>query len=116
MPIQELSEHILYVDLPAKEPYIVEELKKANEIVSEQDTCDVVVDFSHVEVIISSTISNLLILKEYLNGYGRKLILCGVSLPTKCIFTVAGLGEHFDFVEDKFSALEKLRQMNQVGS
>jgi len=114
--VQNLSESVLYVDLPTKEPYIVEELKKVNEIISENDNTDVVVDFSKVELIISSTISNLLILQEYLNGYGRKLIFCAVSLPTRCIFTVAGLAEYFTFVDDKFAALEDLRQMNQVNS
>jgi hypothetical protein len=44
MGISNLSEHVIFVDLPACEPYIVDELKELNEIVSSRGDCDVVID------------------------------------------------------------------------
>ena len=105
MAIQKFSENVLLVDLPFKEPQIGEELKSINEIVSNRDDCDVIVDFFRVEIITSSSLSNLIILRRLLCEHGRELILCNVAIVTKYIFTVAGLDKVFDFVDDKFAAL-----------
>ena len=66
---------------------------------------DVVIDFSIVEVLSSSSLSNLLILRGMLEERGRSLVLCNVSVITKCIFRVAGLDEVFDFADDKPTAV-----------
>jgi anti-anti-sigma factor len=100
-----LSEGVLVVELPSKEPNIADELKVVNETVSNKPDCDVIVDFSGVELITSSSISNLLILRNLLSEHGRRLILCNVAVVTKCIFTVAGLDEVFEFVNDQPTAL-----------
>ena len=105
MAIQKFSENVLLVDLPFKEPQIGEELKSINEIVGNRDDCDVIVDFFRVEIITSSSLSNLIILRRLLREHGRELILCNVAIVTKYIFTVAGLDKIFDFVDDKFAAL-----------
>jgi len=105
MAIQKFSENVLLVDLPFKEPQIGEELKSINEIVGNRDDCDVIVDFFRVEIITSSSLSNLIILRRLLREHGRELILCNVAIVTKYIFTVAGLDKVFDFVDDKFAAL-----------
>ena len=100
-----LSEDVLVVELPSKEPKIANELKTVNETVSNKPDCDVIIDFSGVEIITSSSISNLLILCNLMSEHGRQLILCNVAVVTKCIFTVAGLNEVFDFVNDQSTAL-----------
>ena len=105
MGIQNLSEDVLVVELPSKEPEIADELKTANETVSNERNCDVIVDFSGVEIITSSSISNLLILRNLLSEHERRLILCNVAVVTKCIFTVAGLNDVFEFVNDQPTAL-----------
>lgn len=104
MEIQNLSEDVILVTL-SKEPQISDELKSINETVGNSGDCDVIIDFFRVEMITSSTISNLLILHKLLNDLGRQLILCNVAVPTKCIFTVAGLDTAFDFADDKLAAL-----------
>ncbi|MFZ0035239.1 MAG: STAS domain-containing protein [Sedimentisphaerales bacterium] len=109
MGIQNFSEDVLFVDLPSEEPRIGDELKSLNEIVGARRACDVVVDFFRVEVITSSSISNLMILRNLLQERGRQLILCNVAIVTKYIFTVAGLDKVFDFVDDHFTALAAVK-------
>jgi anti-anti-sigma regulatory factor len=106
MGMKKISKDVLLVELPSKSPRIANELKAVNEIVSKKGSCDVIIDFSQVEIINSSNISNLLILHNLQEGVGRRLILCNVATVTKCIFVVAGLNELFDFAEDRESALE----------
>jgi anti-anti-sigma factor len=104
MGIENVGEGIILVTLPA-EPRITEELKNINEIVSSKNDRDVIIDFSNVEIITSFSISNLMILRTLLREHGHQLVLCNVKVPTKCIFTVAGLDGVFEFAEDKEAAL-----------
>jgi anti-anti-sigma factor len=109
MGTQNFSEDVLFVDLPFREPQIGNELKNLNEIVSTRSECDVVIDFFRVEIITSSSITNLMVLRKLLQERGRQLILCNVAITTKYIFTVAGLDAVFDFVDDRFAALTAVR-------
>ena len=104
MGIENLSEGVV-VTLPVESEIIVRELKNVNEMVSSRDGCDVVIDFSNVEILNSSSISNLMILRELLHERGRQLILCSVSPSIMSVFTVAGLDKVFEFVDDKQTAL-----------
>lgn len=106
MGIQNLSKNLIYVELPSNGQEISDEIKKVNETVTAGDDCDVIVDFTKVEIINSWNISNLLILRGLLEEKGRQLILCSVCTITRCIFVVAGLAGIFIFVDDKASALE----------
>ncbi len=91
--------------MPVESEVIVRELKNVNEIVSNGDGCDVVIDFSNVEILHSSSISNLMILRELLHERECQLILCSVSPSIMSVFTVAGLDKLFEFVDDKQTAL-----------
>ena len=104
MAIENLSKGIV-VTLPVESWVIVRELKNVNEMVSNREGCDVVIDFSNVKILNSSSISNLMILRELLHGRGRQLILCSVSPSIMSVFTVAGLDKVFEFVDDKQTAL-----------
>jgi anti-anti-sigma factor len=110
MGIQNFSEDILIVDLPSKEPQIGNELKHLNEVVSNRNEYDIVIDFSRVEIVTSSDISNLLTLRALLREQGRRLVLCSVSTLTKGIFTVAGLDAVFEFGDDKETALAVMQR------
>lgn len=111
MRIQNLSENAVLVTLP-EEPHVSGELITVNEIVSNKSDCDVVIDFSRVEILTSSSICNLMILHKLLHEGGRRLIFCNVAFPTRCIFRVVGLDEVFEVVDDKFAALESLQTVN----
>ncbi|MBN1975366.1 MAG: hypothetical protein JW787_17135 [Sedimentisphaerales bacterium] len=100
MENQNLPENVILARLPSSEPKISEELKKLNETVSQKSNCDAVLDFSFVEIINSSNISNILLLRGFLEKHGRRLILYNVQTVTKCIFIVAGLSEMFEFIDD----------------
>lgn len=100
MTIHHPPENLIVVDLPSKEIQIAEDLRAVNEIIGERTDCDVIIDFSSVEAITSSSLSNLLILRGLLVERGCRLILCNVSFITKCVFNVAGLENVFEFAQD----------------
>jgi anti-anti-sigma regulatory factor len=108
MAIQNLSEGVILVSLSDK-AQLSEELQLINKIIGGGNTCDVIVDFSNAEIITSVSLSNLLILRGLLREHGRTLIFCGVSVPTKCIFMVAGLDGVFEFTDDKCAALAAMQ-------
>ncbi len=108
MGIQNWSEEILLVDLP-QEPELGDELKTITEMVRERGDCDVVVDFSGVDIVTSSSLSKLLRLRKLLVDCGHRLVFCNVAPATKGIFTVTGLDGIFELVDDKFVALAGLQ-------
>ena len=105
---REPKDEVLLAVLP-KEPQLRHELETINETVSSNDDYDVVIDFSRVEVLTSSSISNLVILHNLLCERGRQLILCNVTMPTRGLFNVVGLDGFFSLAEDKFAALARLQ-------
>jgi len=113
MEIVNLTEDVIYLELPSSDPDISKELKALNDAVSEGEPCDVIIGFTKVEIITSSNISNLLILRSFQQDAGRQLILCDVQTITKCIFVVAGLAESFVFIDDKKAALEAIQSAHQ---
>ena len=108
MGIQNWSDDIVLVDLPA-EPNIADELKTVTEIVRDRGDCDVVMDFSAVDIVTSSSLSKLLKLRKLLADCGHRLIFCNVAAATRGIFTVTGLDGIFELVDDKFVALASLQ-------
>jgi anti-anti-sigma factor len=108
MGIQNWSENIILVDLPA-EPMMGDELKTVTEIVKDRGDCDVVVDFSSIDIITSSSLSKLLKLRKMLVDWDHQLIFCNLAPATKGIFAVTGLEGIFKVVDDKFVALAGLQ-------
>jgi len=108
MGIQNWSENIILVDLPA-EPLMGDELKTITDIVRDKDDCDVVVDFSAVDIVTSSSLSKLLKLRKLLIDEGHQLVLCNVAPATKGIFSMTGLEGIFRIADDKFVALAGLQ-------
>ena len=111
MGIQNWSEDIIVVDLP-REPQTAEELRAVTEIVRDRGDCDVVVGFDGIDIVTSSSLSALLKLHKLLTDCGHKLVFCNVAPATKSIFTLTGIEELFEFVDDKFVALTGLQLAN----
>ncbi|MHC4658906.1 MAG: STAS domain-containing protein [Planctomycetota bacterium] len=108
MGIQDWSDDVVLVDLP-QEPDMGDELKSVTDIVRDRGNCDVVADFSNIDIVTSSSLSKLLKLRKLLADCGHRLIFCNVAPATKGIFTVTGLDGVFELVDDKFVALASLQ-------
>ncbi len=111
MGIQDWSEDIILVDLP-REPETGDELTMITDIVRDRGDCDVVVDFSNIDIVTSSSLSKLLKLRKLLADCGHRLVFCCVAPATKGIFTVTGLDGIFEISEDKFIALASLQMIS----
>lgn len=109
MGIRNLTEDIIILNLPSK-PHRGNELERINELASDGCDCDVIMDFSGVEILISASISNLILLGGFLSASNRHLVLCNVPLSIQCIFIRMGLDTHFEFAHDQSAALEAVRQ------
>ena len=108
MGIQNWSENIILVDLPS-EPMMGDELKTVIEIAKDRGDCDVVMDFSTIDIITSSSLSKLLKLRKMLVDWDHQLVFCNLAPATKGIFAVTGLEGIFKVVDDKFVALAGLQ-------
>jgi anti-anti-sigma factor len=108
MGIQNWSENIILVDLP-QEPNMGDELKTVTDMVRDRGDCEVVVDFSSVDIVTSSSLSKLLKLRKLLVDCGHRLVFCNVAPATRGIFTVTGLDGIFELADDKFVALASLQ-------
>ena len=104
MAIKTLSDNIVLVALPA-EPRTRQELADITEKASKKCDFDIIMDFSHVEVLFSASISNLITLRSWVEGAGRKIVFYNVAVITKCIFDVAGIHSLFEFAKDEDEAL-----------
>jgi len=109
--IQNWSENIILVNL-AEEPQMSDELQTAVEITDDRDDCDVVIDFSGVDIVTSSSLAKLLKLRKVLNNHNHRLVLCALKSQTMGIFQVTGLDNVFEFADDQFIALAGLQLVN----
>jgi anti-anti-sigma factor len=107
MGIQDWSEDTILVDLSG-EPEMGNELITVKKMVHNRGDCDVVIDFSGVDIVTSSSLSKLLKLRKMLSDSGHKLVLCSVSSATKGIFMITGLDGNFEFANDKSEVLASL--------
>lgn len=107
MGIQDISENVILADVTV-EPSLNEELKNVTEVVRERGDCDVVIDFSKVDIVTSSSLSKLLKLRKLLLDCNRRLVLCCVAKATRAIFSVTALDGVFEMVNDQFAALASL--------
>jgi anti-anti-sigma factor len=108
MSVQNWSDNIILVNL-APEPQTGEDLQTAIEMVTETGGYDFVVDFAQVGIITSSSIAKLLKLRKAVEEGDQRLIISTVGKQTKGIFTVTGLDNIFDFVDDQYVALAGLQ-------
>jgi anti-anti-sigma factor len=110
MGIQHWSDNIIIVDLP-EEPELVEEIEGLVEMIGGEDHCSVVMDFSGVDAVTSSSLSKLLELRKLLVECGRRLIFCSLPGTTRGVLAVTGLDQVFELAEDKFAALATIEMI-----
>jgi len=67
----------------SREPEMGNELITVKKMVRDRGDCDVVIDFSGVDIVTSSSLSKLLKLRKMLSDSGHKLVLCSVSAHGK---------------------------------
>lgn len=108
MGIQNWSDDIILVKL-AKEPAMGEELLTTIDMVKQKGNCSVVVDFSDIDIMTSSSIAKLLKLRKTVVDCDGGLVLCGLAPNTMQIFSITGLENAFKFVDDQFVALAGLQ-------
>lgn len=109
MGIRDLTENVILSDV-TPEPDLNEELKNVTETVRERGDCDVIIDFSKVDIVTSSSLSKLLKLRKLLMDCNRRLILCCVARATRAIFSVTALDNVFEIVADQFAATAALNE------
>ena len=103
---QTISKNTLLITLYQDKHWNKKEISiTLDEIASNNDANNIILDFSCVEIITSSIISKLLALQKLQNERGCKLILSNVGFLGKCVFTVTGLKSVFDFADNNFNAL-----------
>ncbi len=109
MSIQDWSENTIIVDL-SREQEMRDELEAVMEMVRNRGNCDVLIDFSGVDIVTSSSLSKLLKLRKKISDSGHKLVLCSVSSATKGIFMITSLDGNFEFADDKSEVLTNLQK------
>ena len=106
--IQSWSKDVILVNLLATQED-QDDLQKATDTVRERGACNVVVDFSCVDIVGGATFARLLELRQMLQDSGHKVVLCGLSPAIKGVFSIARLDSVFEFAEDRFAALASLQ-------
>jgi anti-anti-sigma factor len=110
MDIRDLSENILLLEA-SPEPSFNEELAKTIDIVRERgECCDLVIDFTKVDIVTSSSLSKLLKLRKLLLDVNHTLVLCSVARATKGIFSVTALDSVFTMAPDKACAINEINK------
>ena len=115
MGIQNWSEDTIFVDLH-REPKMRDELKTVIDIVHDRGDCNVIIDFSAVDIITSSSLSALLKLRQSLADNGHRLIFCNVQAFTKKAFEVTGLDGIFELADDRDVLFANLQSLEKGAS
>jgi anti-anti-sigma regulatory factor len=104
MSIQRWSQDVILVDLPED----VEKdhaLQGVIALLRHGGDCDVVVDFSQVQVVGGTWLTRLDKIRRLVHAGGHRLILCGLTPAIRGVFTIAHLDDLFEFADDRFTAL-----------
>ncbi len=107
MGILNYADNIILVELPT-EPKIRPELNKAIQMVRDETHCDVIVDLSRVDILLSLSISGFVQLHKLLTAHGRRLVFFNASELTRNIFKLTCVDCFFEFVEDRDTAVAAL--------
>ncbi|MHC4572688.1 MAG: STAS domain-containing protein [Planctomycetota bacterium] len=107
MAIQNWSDDIILAEL-GREPQLEGELKTVIDIVNDRGDCDVILDFSNVDIITSPSLAKLLKLRQSLIDCGHRLVLCSACEFTKSAFKVTGLDGLFRLADDRSAASAEL--------
>ncbi|MHC4361809.1 MAG: STAS domain-containing protein [Planctomycetota bacterium] len=107
MGIQSWSDDVILGDLQ-REPQLGDELKTVIDLVNDRHDCDVILDFSNVDIITSPSLSKLLKLRQALADCGHRLVICSIRELTRGAFKVTGLDGFFELAADRSAASQEL--------
>jgi len=108
MTIQNWSKSIILVDLPL-EPKMFDELDVVARTIRERHDCNIVLDFSGIDIITGPGIARIVILYNLLIEYKYSMVLCNVSRKIKNIFTSNKLN-CLKFADGRSTALASLQK------
>jgi len=114
MTMQNLTERVLLVTLPAAVPRS-RELEVVVHTVGPVPKRDIIVNFALADTLPSTTLCCLIILHRRLTAAGRQLILCSVPGAIRTFFRRVGLQGLFRFATDTAAALQSLSEERDVG-
>jgi anti-anti-sigma regulatory factor len=107
MATSNLTEQVFLIALPNR-PQASSEIERATRKITAQTPRHVIIDFSQVEIISSSTISELLIIESHLHELNRKLVLCCLPEKIQALLVSVGLQSLFLVANDSLEAFEML--------
>lgn len=110
MGIKNWSEDIILADLH-REPQLADDLKTVIDIVNDRGDCDVILDFSNVDIITSPSLSKLLKLRQLLTDCGHRLVFCSMCEFTGSAFKITGLDGFFEIADGRPAASAKLESV-----
>jgi len=103
MKVQDHTDNVIIIDL-RPEPDMTEELEAVIKTARRRVDQNVIVDFTNVGIMASSSISRLLQLRKIVRGNGRSLVLLNVTPLTRGVFSAVGLDDLFEFRDDPTGA------------
>jgi len=107
MAIINWSESIILVDLPL-EPGMFDELDDVAKTIRQKHDCNVVLDFSGIEIMTGPGIDRVSILYKLLTEHKSKLVLCNVFREIKRVF-ISNKLDRLEFSDDKSTTLISLK-------
>ena len=106
--VENLASDIVVFELQ-REPQMNGELQVVIDTTSQRPDCNVILDFTNVDIITSSSLTKLLKLRQTLLAAGRQMVLCSIHPFTKSAFEVTGLDGVFALAADRPSGVVILR-------
>jgi len=107
MKIENIENDIIICSV-RPEPLFGDELAAITEIVHNDIDINVIVDFSSVNIIRSSSLTKLLKLRQALVSRNHQIVLCNIHALTKSIMEITDLSRVFSIVIDKQAAISML--------
>ena len=107
MATSNLTEQVLLITLPSR-PQASSDIERATRKITAKAPRHVIIDFSQVQIVSSSTISELLIIENHLHELNRHLILCCLPQKIETLLTSVGLQSLFQIANDSLEAFEML--------
>jgi len=109
--MEKTSEHVIILGSLDRTDKIAQ-IDKLLKMSEQNPDWDMIVDLSDI-TINSRIISMLLKLREVVKDAGREVILCGIDVQVKSVFTVTGIDGVFRLAKDRSSAMATLEELRQ---
>lgn len=108
MAIQKWSEDTLILE-PGDDPQFSDEMQEAMKYLRNGQTPNVVINFSGVGFLNSTSVGKLLQIRKEVHSAKRRIIVCGVNSQVWGLFMVMGLDKLLETTNDMATALASLQ-------